>query len=112
MNQIVSSGYASSNLKIPFMGVYSACATSVEGLIIGANMIEARQIKTGINFPAFLNRIINRKPAPARQMPASADLIPIKFNTIRVNANENPIIAKILFIAFYFSASTGSITKL
>ena len=45
MNQIVSSGYASSNLKIPFMGVYSACATSVEGLIIGANMIEARQIK-------------------------------------------------------------------
>lgn len=45
MNQIVSSGYASSNLKIPFMGVYSACATSVEGLIIGANMIEAGQIK-------------------------------------------------------------------
>ncbi len=48
LNQIVSSGYAASNLKIPFIGIYSACATSVEGLILGANMIEAGQIKNCI----------------------------------------------------------------
>jgi stage V sporulation protein AD len=40
MNQLVSSNYAASRLGIPFLGVYSACASSVEGLIIGANMIE------------------------------------------------------------------------
>lgn len=45
LNQIVSSNYAASRLGIPYMGIYNACATSVEGLIIGSNMIENRQIK-------------------------------------------------------------------
>lgn len=40
MNQLTSSNYAASRLGIPFLGIYSACASSVEGLIIGANMIE------------------------------------------------------------------------
>lgn len=44
LNQIVSSNYAASNLGIPFLGVYNACATSVEGLIIASNMIDANQI--------------------------------------------------------------------
>ena len=48
LNQIVASSYAASRLGIPYMGVYNACATSVEGLIIGANMIEAHQIKNCI----------------------------------------------------------------
>lgn len=45
LNQLVASNYAAASLGIPFLGVYSACATSVEGLIIGANMIESKQIK-------------------------------------------------------------------
>lgn len=48
LNQIVSSNYAASKLEIPYLGIYNACATSVEGLIIGANMIEANQIKNCI----------------------------------------------------------------
>ena len=40
MNQLVSSNYAASRLGIPFFFFYNACASSVEGLIIGANMIE------------------------------------------------------------------------
>ncbi len=48
LNQIASSDYAASNIGIPFFGVYSACATSVEGLILGANMIEAKQVKNCI----------------------------------------------------------------
>lgn len=48
LNQLVSSNYAASRLQIPYFGVYSACATSVESLIIGANMIEAKQIKNCI----------------------------------------------------------------
>lgn len=48
LNQIVSSNYAASRLGIPYLGVYSACATSVEGLIIGSNMIDAKQIKNCI----------------------------------------------------------------
>ncbi len=44
LNQIASSNYAASRLGIPYLGVYNACATSVEGLLIGSNMIEANQI--------------------------------------------------------------------
>lgn len=45
LNQTVASNYAASQVKRPFLGIYSACASSVEGLIIGANMIESNQIK-------------------------------------------------------------------
>ena len=45
LNQIVASNYAASRLKIPFLGIYSACATSMEGMIIGANMVEAKLTK-------------------------------------------------------------------
>lgn len=48
LNQIASSSYAASRLGIPFIGLYNACATSVEGLMMGANMIEAKQINNCI----------------------------------------------------------------
>ncbi len=48
LNQIVASNYAASTLGIPFFGIYSACATSVEGLILASNMIESKQIKNCI----------------------------------------------------------------
>lgn len=43
MNQITSSCYSNLKYNIPFIGIYSACATSVEGLIIGSNFIEGDQ---------------------------------------------------------------------
>lgn len=48
LNQATSSNYAASRLKIPYLGIYSACGSSVEGLIIGANMVEAKQVKNVI----------------------------------------------------------------
>ncbi len=49
LNQITSSCYAIEKYKLPFLGIYSACATSVEGVIIGANMIEGKQINNCIS---------------------------------------------------------------
>lgn len=48
LNQIVASNYAASHLKFPYLGIYNACATSVEGIIIASNMIDAKQIKNAI----------------------------------------------------------------
>ena len=48
LNQIAASNLAATSLGIPYLGVYNACATSVEGLIIASNMIEAKQIKNAI----------------------------------------------------------------
>ncbi len=47
-NQIVASSYGAKNTNIPFLGVYNACATSSEEMIIAANMIESKQIKNAI----------------------------------------------------------------
>lgn len=45
LNQIVSTNYASASIGIPLVGIYSACSTSVLGLIIGSNMVDKEQIK-------------------------------------------------------------------
>jgi Stage V sporulation protein AD (SpoVAD). len=48
LNQIVATNYASSSIGIPLIGIYSACSTSVLGLIIGSNMIDKDQINNCI----------------------------------------------------------------
>lgn len=48
LNQITSSSYAAIKFDIPFLGVYSACASSVEGMIVGASMIDGGKINNVI----------------------------------------------------------------
>ena len=48
LNQITASSFCAKDLHIPYLGVFSACASSVEGLIIASNMIENKQIKNCI----------------------------------------------------------------
>ena len=42
-NQISASDYTMRSIDIPFLGIYSACATFGEGLFIGANFIEGKR---------------------------------------------------------------------
>lgn len=44
-NQIASSDYASREFDIPFLGIYSACATSSEGLIVGSSFVDSKKAK-------------------------------------------------------------------
>lgn len=44
-NQITASCYTARDLNIPFLGIYSACASNCEGLAIAANYIESRVCK-------------------------------------------------------------------
>lgn len=48
LNQITATNYAAASLGIPLIGIYGACSTSVLGLIIGANMVEAGQVENVI----------------------------------------------------------------
>ena len=48
LNQITATNYSATSLGIPLIGIYSACSTSVLGLIIVANMLEAKQIKNAV----------------------------------------------------------------
>lgn len=47
-NQLFASNFNASNFDIPFLGVYSACGSFVEGLIIAASMIEGKFIDNAI----------------------------------------------------------------
>jgi len=40
MNQIVSSNYTAEFLQIPFLGLYNACATMAESLVVGSAFLE------------------------------------------------------------------------
>jgi stage V sporulation protein AD len=47
-NQIASSDYAIRDFDIPFLGIYNACATSGEGMIIASNFIDSKKCKNCI----------------------------------------------------------------
>ncbi len=40
LNQIISSGFAARELKIPFVGLYGACSTMAESLMLGAMAVD------------------------------------------------------------------------
>ena len=61
LNQIVATNYAASSLGIPLIGIYGACSTSVLGLIIAANMIEAKQIKNAITSTSSHNNAAEKQ---------------------------------------------------
>lgn len=44
INQLGSTNYALSNFNIPLLGVYSACSTFTESLIVGGNMLNNKEI--------------------------------------------------------------------
>ena len=43
LNQITASDYAAREFKIPFLGIFNACATSGEGLIIASTFIDSKK---------------------------------------------------------------------
>lgn len=45
LNQVTSSSYGVLKYNRPFLGIYSACASSVEGIIIASSMIDSKKIK-------------------------------------------------------------------
>ncbi len=48
LNQIASSCYGSLKLKSPFLGIYTACATNIEGLLIGSTFIDSGKVNNAI----------------------------------------------------------------
>ncbi len=47
-NQLAISNFGAKDFMIPFLGLYSACATFAEGLIVASNFIESKTLKNAI----------------------------------------------------------------
>ena len=46
LNQIISAGFAARDLKMPFLGLYGACSTMAESLLLGSVLIDGGYLDT------------------------------------------------------------------
>ena len=60
-NQIAASDYAMRDFNIPFLGIFSACATFGEGLLLGANLLEGKMAKNIIVSTSSHNMVAERQ---------------------------------------------------
>ncbi len=60
-NQIAASDYALADYNIPFLGIFSACATFGEGLILAANMTDGKLAKNVIVSTSSHNMVAERQ---------------------------------------------------
>ena len=60
-NQIAASDYAMRDFNIPFLGIFSACATFGEGLFMGASLIEGKLAKNIIVSTSSHNMVAERQ---------------------------------------------------
>lgn len=48
LNQIISASFAARDFKFPFLGVYSACSTMSESIMLAASMVNAGYVKRAV----------------------------------------------------------------
>ena len=60
-NQITSSCFTAGYLKVPFIGVYSACASNVEGIILASNFIDKGRIDNAVVSVSSHNMVSERQ---------------------------------------------------
>lgn len=60
-NQITSACFTASYVKAPFIGVYSACASNVEGIILASNFIEKSRINNALVSVSSHNMVSERQ---------------------------------------------------
>ena len=60
-NQITSSSFTAKYLKVPFIGIYAACATNVLGLILGSNLIDSKKVNNALVAVSSHNMVSERQ---------------------------------------------------
>ncbi len=76
-NQIFSSIFNATNFNIPFLGVYSACASFAEGLIISASMIEGKFLDNALVTVSSSNLVSEKQFR-----------FPVEYGALRKKANS------------------------
>ena len=61
LNQISATSYNAKNYDIPFLGLYSACSTFTEGLIVGANFLSNNGFKKALIITSSHNLTAERQ---------------------------------------------------
>ena len=60
-NQITSACYSALKYEVPFLGIYTACATNTEGLIIASNFIDSKKASNVVVSVSSHNMVSERQ---------------------------------------------------
>lgn len=61
INQIISSSFAARTLGIPYLGIYGACSSSMEGLTIAASFVDGQKVKYALTGASSHNNSAERQ---------------------------------------------------
>ena len=111
MNQIISSSFAARTLCIPYLGIFGACSSSMEGLALAAQLIDSKSAKYVVtaailapkgNGPkvtsATIGKVVDMGISDpynvgAAMAPAAVDTIEAHFRDLNIDASHYDLIA-------------------
>ncbi len=90
LNQISATSYSAQNFKIPVLGIYSACASFIEGLIIGSEFVDNNQAKNVLVVTSSHNLTAERQ----FRYPVEYGALKKKTSTFTVTGSVSTILTK------------------
>ena len=104
-NQLFASNYNASNYDISFLGVYSACASFIEGLIIGSSLIGKSKLKNVVVITSS-NNLVSEKQF---RFPVEYGALRKKVNSFTVSGSVSALITSKKTNIKIESASIGKV---
>ena len=108
MNQLTISNFVYSKLNIPFLGVYTACATSVEQIIIASTFIDSKKINNCICTTSSHNLVSEKQ----FRFPIEYGAIRKKVNTFTATSSVSAIVTNKKTNLKLESATIGSVVDI
>ena len=105
-NQILSSTLASSNFKIPTLGIYSACASFVEGLLIASSFVKNE--KDNIIVTSSSHNLVSEKQF---RFPVEYGAVRKRVNTCTASGSVSALVSNKKSNIKVESATVGFITQ-
>lgn len=106
-NQLLASNFAARNYNYPFLGIYSACASYAEGLIIASSLIEQKLKNVVVTVSA--NNLASEKQF---RFPIEYGAIRKKVNTFTVSASISSLVTSAKTKIKIESATIGNVVDI
>ncbi len=107
-NQILASNFNARNYNIPFLGVFSACASFVEGLIIASSFVDSNKIKNAVVISSSHN-LVNEKQF---RYPVEYGYLRKKVNSFSATGSVSVIVSQEKSKIKIESATIGKVTDM
>ena len=105
MNQLTATSYNLKDFNIPYLGIYSACASYTEGLLLSANLVETRYFKRAVCITSSHNLTSEKQ----FRFPVEYDCLKPKRSTFTATAAVSSLVSNIVSKVKVESATIGRV---